>query len=780
MASKREKKDEGPRGWMVEQRKATYARLTRRGEEGNESPLAMSIATEEAIHVEPELWIDRLAEYKRRKVAVVPADVSIAAAAEAMPGPMVPGEKNWAPLGPTVLMNGQAIGDPPVGGRIAGIAVARNGLLVYAASANGGVFRSDDGGVSWRSLMDSFDVDPLNFASTSLASGAIAIDLADPERIYVGTGEGDTHGMFERRIVHALPAYRGIGPIRSDDGGRTWIRERTAQGSPTLAGAAFYALAVDPANREHVIAATTEGIYERVFGADDEPEWVQREAGIYASVIATTIGGATRFYASETEGGVSFSDDGTTWTAAGNGFPDQDVGRIALAAQPVDPSLIYAFVADANGGLHGVYRLSLDTNEWTQLTNPPNVLAGRQGEYDLTVAVDPQDENLLYLGGDRLDTSPFPGSIWRCTIGNDGSIAGVSIGQNAHADVHVLVHTPGDSNSLWTGTDGGVFLNRDPRGSGVFQSRNTGLSCLCPNFIGQHATDPAVMFCGLQDNGTGRTVGGGVWRRVSGGDGGYCLVNWNDGRQILVSMNGRVLRSTNDGASFSQHNFGFRLMTYPIAGLPRNPAKKSEAKVAAVGVVDTVFLTTNFGISWTPVVAIPGGEMYSLVFATPTRMFAGMTNGDVFRIDRAANGMWAATRIDDAAAGPIDVRGPVSDIAVDWSDPARNSVYAAFGGSGDPRHVWHWNGTAWESRSGTPGADLLDVEHNAITVDPLLPDRIYVGADIGVWHSADAGTTWVPLPNALPDAPVFDLQIHPSRRLLRAATHGRGIYEWEL
>lgn len=773
-----ETEEEGPRGWLLEQRKATYARLARRGEETEGSPFEAALATADDINVSQDLWIDTLAAYKRRKVAVAPAVT--ADVLEAAAGPMVPGEKNWAPLGPTVLMNGQATGNPPVGGRVAGIAIARNGLRVYAASANGGVFRTDDGGVSWKSLMDAFDVDPTNFASTSLACGAIAIDLDDPDRVYVGTGEGDTHGMFERRIVHALPAYRGIGPIRSDDGGRTWIQERTKAGSPGLAGAAFYALAVDPKKRDHVVAATTEGLYQRVKGADGKPEWIRQRPEIHCSVIVAKIANATRFFAAETGVGVFASSDGSTWNSAGTGFPTDDLGRIALAALPSNPKVVFAFVAKKDGSLHGVFRLNLTTSVWTQLSNPPGVLAGRQGTYDLAIAVDPLDEKTIYLGGDRLGASPFPASIWRCAIAANGDLTATSIGANAHADVHVLVHSPGNANALWTGCDGGVFLNRNPRGTGIFESRNTGLSCLCPNFIGQHPTDPAVLFCGLQDNGTGRTVGGGVWKRVTGGDGGYCLVNWNDPKQILVSMNGRILRSTDDGVSFTETNFNFRLMTYPITGLPMNPAKPAEASIAAIGVVDTIFLSTNFGGAWAPIVTIPGGEMYSLTFASPERIFAGMTNGDIFRVDLTGASTWTFTRIDDAAAGPIDVRGPVSDIGIDWSDATRASVYAAFGGSGDPRHVWRWDGARWESRSGTPGDNLLDVEHNAIIVDPANAGHVYVGADIGVWQSTNAGTTWLPLPNALPDAPIFDLQIHPSRRLLRAATHGRGIYEWEL
>ncbi len=75
---------------------------------------------------------------------------------------------------------------------------------------------------------------------------------------------------------------------------------------------------------------------------------------------------------------------------------------------------------------------------------------------------------------------------------------------------------------------------------------------------------------------------------------------------------------------------------------------------------------------------------------------------------------------------------------------------------------------------------LLDVEHNAIAVDPQAPGNVYVGANIGVWHSADRGATWSLLTNGLPDAPVFDLRIHPTQRLLRASTHGRGMFEWAL
>jgi len=77
----------------------------------------------------------------------------------------------------------------------------------------------------------------------------------------------------------------------------------------------------------------------------------------------------------------------------------------------------------------------------------------------------------------------------------------------------------------------------------------------------------------------------------------------------------------------------------------------------------------------------------------------------------------------------------------------------------------------------TPGD--ASIVHHLITfvVDPQAPANVYVGADLGVWHSGNSGATWRPLQNGLPDAPVYDLQIHQTQRLLRAATHGRGLFE---
>jgi hypothetical protein len=223
-------------------------------------------------------------------------------------------------------------------------------------------------------------------------------------------------------------------------------------------------------------------------------------------------------------------------------------------------------------------------------------------------------------------------------------------------------------------------------------------------------------------------------------------------------------------------------MTQPIVGAPFNPSKPAEANIVAVGAGDMVFISRDFTTSWPAGgrVQLPGGpaagSVFALAFASATRLFIGTTRGQVFRANFASN-VWTVTRIDDVAAGPLGLVGLVTDIAVDWTDAALASIYVCFGGLGDSRRVWHFDGVRWQSRSGTGDDGLLDVEHNALAVDTVAPDNVYVGADIGIWHSSDRGATWMPLQNGLPDAPVFDLQIHPTQRLLRAATHGRGVYE---
>ena len=256
-----------------------------------------------------ELRRQQLAEYRRRRAVT-------AGAAGALPGP-APGP-NWIPLGPFASTNGQTSTRAVVSGRVPSLALSQDGRRVYVATANGGVWRSLDTGRTWRCMSDQFDIDPTGTPNVdSLACGAIAIadgGAADQDRLYVATGE--PHG--------SLDAYLGVGMLRSNNGGETWVQEPAA---PSLTGAGCYGLAVDPADPEHVVAATTRGVYRRsVTGSSGT--WTREALPVggngqrITSVVVHRTGATTTFYAAVSGSGVITSTTtggvNSAWTAPGH------------------------------------------------------------------------------------------------------------------------------------------------------------------------------------------------------------------------------------------------------------------------------------------------------------------------------------------------------------------------------------------------------------------------------------------------------------------------------
>jgi len=139
-------------------------------------------------------------------------------------------------------------------------------------------------------------------------------------------------------------------------------------------------------------------------------------------------------------------------------------------------------------------------------------------------------------------------------------------------------------------------------------------------------------------------------------------------------------------------------MAEPLVRRPQQRARRLWRRA------NHIFISNDFGLTWpvTPNMTLAGWQRQHLLadLANDARLFVGSTNGRVFRAD-LSGATWSLTRLDNAAGGALPLTGLISDIAIDWSDPARNSIYICFGGTGDARHVWHFNGTTWQARSGS-------------------------------------------------------------------------------
>ena len=174
--------------------------------------------------------------------------------------PVRPPGANWIPIGPSVGLQGQGAAQPDVSGRVTAIAIAPGGERLYVASANGGVWRSDDGGDSFVPTMDGVDIRPTGTFADALSVGAMALHPGRPDRLFVGTGEAPG-GEYNPQREGSL--YFGVGTLVTDDGGRSWSREKMTPPAPAAFGSSFYVMATDPVDPERVLAASPDGVYRR-------------------------------------------------------------------------------------------------------------------------------------------------------------------------------------------------------------------------------------------------------------------------------------------------------------------------------------------------------------------------------------------------------------------------------------------------------------------------------------------------------------------------------------
>jgi hypothetical protein len=467
--------------------------------------------------------------------------------------------------------------------------------------------------------------------------------------------------------------------------------------------------------------------------------------------------------------------------------PPQGDYDIVVAVDPSDPNTVY-LAGDA-----------VTNNAWLSFYKGP--IAPADGGYKFPF--DPANDLTVNPNGTK-DTSRVPKDpTW--------------IGQGIHGDGHCLAfptYADGhqDATTVWVGTDGGLFRSTQSGAQGTFQSRNVGLPVTQMTYIGQRPDTDAVFFGGAQDQGILRFRSEQVCFESPEGDGGGVAVDPNKPDQVMCQvLHAQLYTATDGGNSGEWTNLRAENLFPPIGFRPNNAQQQAaqtesdstefSAPIAAIAqdatTTLTVFgtnrpwLTKDWGKNWVTlpsntnpydgsaanyltqdVLSVTGG-VTAIAWASSTLLYVA-----------TATSVWSFTRAgDNWTKSQLPVTGlpaarSITGIAVE--DPARGTFYAVLGGGGTS-HVWYFDPdpaiNTWVD-AGLPGT-TLDCPVNTVVVDPDHTDNVYIGSDVGVFQRVIEGgnLSWPVFSTALPECAVTCLSIHPRTRVLRAATHGLGVWE---
>ena len=634
---------------------------------------------------------------------------------------------NWVSLGPTP---GAYFSYGNISSRIVtGAFDPINPNIIYVGPANGGVWKSTDAGITWTPLTDQ---------QASLSMGAIEIDPNNTNIIYAGTGEATYSGA----------SYYGRGLLKSTDAGQSWTQ--ITSGLPT--SSYFSRIKIRPNNSTQLLAALgNSGLYR---STNSGTSWSQIITGRIDDVIFTPTGDTV--FAVGGSGGLRRSlDGGATFATFGSGLATGTRTHFDFAK--VNPAIMYASVYSSTVNIYKTTNYGVN---WTLLSvNSEIGSQGGQAWYDLYLRVNPKNPNKVYVG--IID-------VFRSTDGSTFSnITNGYSGGNVHVDQHFLFFHPTDENTYFVCNDGGIW--KTTNNGDAFTNYNQNLTLTQFYRIAASPFTPSRILGGTQDNGTQQTYSSLNWAAAFGGDGGeVCFNPFNSNYIIGETQNGGLVRTINGGSSWQNATTGINTSESVawVAPILHHPTISGIFYVAR----QRVYRSTDNGGSWTAISGNVNGtsavrEM-CISQSDPNIMFA-TSSSSVFK-STDAGATWTnvtsglpGRTITSVSVHPTDA----SVVMLTFSGFGTNKVYKSTNG-----------GSSWVSVSGnlpdTPVNDLLIFTNN-----PASTNTYFVATDIGIFLTENDGTNWFEVSEGMPNTVVMHLDYSPSNQMLRAGTHGRGVFE---
>jgi photosystem II stability/assembly factor-like uncharacterized protein len=635
---------------------------------------------------------------------------------------------NWVSIGPTP---GYYFSYGNISSRVVtGAFHPTNPSIIYIGPANGGVWKSTDSGVNWTPLTDD---------QPSMSMGAIAIDPTNPNIVYAGTGEATYSGV----------SYYGRGLLKSTDAGATW--QHITSGLPT--SSYFSRIKIRPNHPNELLAALGSGGLRRStnYGVD----WTTLVSGRCDDVVFTFTGD-TAFAVGSGIGFRRSVDGGQTFTAFGTGLGTGVRTHFDLCL--AQPAFMYASIHGS--GTVTLYKSTNYGANWTQLSTSSSFQSqGGQAWYDLYCRVNPVNPNLVYVG--TID-------IWRTTDGTTFSnITNGYSGGYVHVDQHFLFFHPTDPNTIMSCNDGGIWLSTNS--GNTFTNLNQNLTLTQFYRIAASPFTPSRILGGTQDNGTQQTYSALNWVAAYGGDGGeVCFNPFNSNFILGETQNGGIFRTTNGGTSWSSATSGISTgenvaWVAPIIAHPTTDGTFYTAR-------QRVFRSTNNGGVWSAVSGNVNGSSavreMAISKSNPSILYATSGANIFLSTDGGATFTSKTSGLPGRTITSVNINPNDENIALlTFSGFATNKVYKTTD-----------MGNTWVSIHGNlPDSPVND--GFIYTYDTQNPHTYFVATDVGVFLTQDNGSSWVELPNNLPNTVIMHLDYSPSNQMLRAGTHGRGVYE---